>query len=613
MPIDQYTNNASTTVATAATAVAAGTTQTWTVGSTASFPAASSTASPATWFTVVDPAAQTELIRVTNVAGTTWTVIRGVEGTTPVSHTAGYTVVNTVTSGALMKLSVTPSQALRRWSAALAGAATTPVDILCIGDSITEGANSTTLATRWTDQMREQLRALIPVPGVSGGLNYLPVRYVTTTFPASMAVSGAPAQSSYGLGARSYDLTTTTPVLTATVTGTGFRVYYVRSATVGVASYSIDGATAVTFTTSTGNLGRIDTQASTAIIPFATRGTHTVALKYVSGGTATFEGLVVYDGDETKGVRVWEGGYYGLSTSNIVTNIALGLYGFDDRITAIQPAAVVIQFGTNDCATTAGNLSSATYKTNMLSIIAHVKSACTIAPSIVLMAMYRPNVTFVEPWGNYVQVLYDIAAADPTNVCVLDLTPRFPPVSGDVLGLYSDAIHPSDTGQTSIGATVANFLTVDERVAATLRRAVSRLTAAATNTTVTYASTGLSVNVAPNQAYTFRAQGQYRTAATTTGIGFRINTTATVTGLRYTTMIWGATSASVPVVVVGAANLAANLTTAVLAATTDYAWEIEGVLRAGAAGGTLTVEFASEVAASTVTVQPDSVLYADPA
>lgn len=75
-----------------------GTQETWTVTSSAGFPAAATGVSQ---FHVVDPAAATEVIAVTNVSGTTWTVTRGVESTTPVAHSAGFTVDQVVTSGFL--------------------------------------------------------------------------------------------------------------------------------------------------------------------------------------------------------------------------------------------------------------------------------------------------------------------------------------------------------------------------------------------------------------------------------------------------------------------------------------------------------------------------------
>jgi hypothetical protein len=90
------------------TAPAQGTSQSWTMaGGYASFPAASSAANPPNQFHVIDPAAPTEIIAVTNVSGSTWTVTRGaggVDGTTPVVHAAGFAVQQVVTAGGLGQL-----------------------------------------------------------------------------------------------------------------------------------------------------------------------------------------------------------------------------------------------------------------------------------------------------------------------------------------------------------------------------------------------------------------------------------------------------------------------------------------------------------------------------
>lgn len=105
-------NNPSTTIAAngynggSATgdAPAALTTETWTVTSSATFPAASSSATPPTQFAIADQAAPTEILWVTNMSGTTWTVIRGEEGTTPVTHAAGATFQQVITSAHLAAL-----------------------------------------------------------------------------------------------------------------------------------------------------------------------------------------------------------------------------------------------------------------------------------------------------------------------------------------------------------------------------------------------------------------------------------------------------------------------------------------------------------------------------
>jgi hypothetical protein len=69
------------------TAPAGGTSETWTVASSAGFGTAVTGVSQ---FHVSDPALPSEVIAVTNVSGTTWTVTRGADGTAPVAHTAGF-------------------------------------------------------------------------------------------------------------------------------------------------------------------------------------------------------------------------------------------------------------------------------------------------------------------------------------------------------------------------------------------------------------------------------------------------------------------------------------------------------------------------------------------
>ena len=98
-------------------APAALTTETWLVSSSAMFGAAVSGVSQ---FHVADQAAPSETIKVSNVSGDTWTVVRGAEGTVPVQHQPGFAVYQVVTTGFLgsvltagqIPATVTPSSAL---------------------------------------------------------------------------------------------------------------------------------------------------------------------------------------------------------------------------------------------------------------------------------------------------------------------------------------------------------------------------------------------------------------------------------------------------------------------------------------------------------------------
>jgi hypothetical protein len=87
-----WANLASAVVTSGGTdAPSAGTVETWTLsGST--FPAISSSASPATIAYASDPAAPSEVFLITNVSGSTATVTRGADGTAPVAHAAGFTI-----------------------------------------------------------------------------------------------------------------------------------------------------------------------------------------------------------------------------------------------------------------------------------------------------------------------------------------------------------------------------------------------------------------------------------------------------------------------------------------------------------------------------------------
>lgn len=103
---------ATTTVASGGTdAPSSGTGETWTVASSAMFGAAQTGVSQ---FHVADTASGkgTEVIAVTNVSGTTWTVTRGADSTTPVTHAAGFTVNQVATAGWLGGLAQLASPAL---------------------------------------------------------------------------------------------------------------------------------------------------------------------------------------------------------------------------------------------------------------------------------------------------------------------------------------------------------------------------------------------------------------------------------------------------------------------------------------------------------------------
>lgn len=136
---------------------------------------------------------------------------------------------------------------------------------------------------------------------------------------------------------------------------------------------------------------------------------------------------------------------------------------------------------------------------------------------------------------------------------------------------------------------------------------ISRRTTTVANSTTTYATTGLSVTVAASKVYHFRARGQYQTAATTTGIGFRVGGTATATAISAEAFVTNVTaSIQISTRSISSMSQAVTATSNVVAATTMYPWWVEGEIRVNA-GGTLQIDFVSG-AASAATLQTDCTL-----
>jgi hypothetical protein len=105
--IEVFANQPTATVTSGGgTAPASGTVETWTASSWAGFAQATTNS---TQYHIYDTTTgkSTELILVQNTSGTSATVVRGAEGTTPVAHSAPFQVTQAITAGALAQLQVT--------------------------------------------------------------------------------------------------------------------------------------------------------------------------------------------------------------------------------------------------------------------------------------------------------------------------------------------------------------------------------------------------------------------------------------------------------------------------------------------------------------------------
>jgi lysophospholipase L1-like esterase len=359
--------------------------------------------------------------------------------------TAGTPVIGT--SVIRQRYAKAKDSAVSAFIAKLGNRQTTPCDVLIIGDSITEGEGANARAFRYVNVFRDRIRAFYPTTGVAGGANYLTAYPVIASYPRDPSAS-LTFDARFGLGRRSAQLASGTP-LVFNVSATSAKIAYWQAPGAGSFSYSINGAAAVTVNAS-------GTQADGVLrsITGLSGTSDTITINLVSG-YVLIEGLYVYNGDETRGVRVWESGHAGWKASDFNATPAGGTAtDWMANITNIQPSLVVIALGAND----AISESAASFKTQLTTLIANVRAAVTTPPSIVLVAGAERNNTFVEPWVNYTAAMKSIAASD-TAIDVLDLSAVLPKVSTAPAGWYADSVHPTNRGHGEQAAALLEFVT----------------------------------------------------------------------------------------------------------------------------------------------------------
>lgn len=337
------------------------------------------------------------------------------------------------------------------WFAALANRQYAPCNIAFVGDSITEGQGATARAYRWQDMLISRLRQQYPTGGVTGGAGFLPPQIGEPTIPQVAVMTGSPsARPTAGPGGRCYQMTGSDS-FTYTVTGTSIDVMYLQGGGTGTMTVKIDAAAPVVVNTNA--LPTVD--GKTARVSLGAAGTHTVTIA-VGSGSVCFDGIIVYNGDETTGLRGFDFGHFGWTTGTFNSYNITGADGntLANCLATVAPQLVVVSLTVNDYAT---NVPSATtYATQLQSIIDTIL-AVPSGPCVLLQTYAAPNETGAEPYQNYVNVNYAKAATNPRTV-VFDQSLRLPSTATDTFGLYYDFAHPNNKGHALLAEGLAGFL-----------------------------------------------------------------------------------------------------------------------------------------------------------
>lgn len=251
----------------------------------------------------------------------------------------------------------------------------------------------------------------------------------------------------HGLGLRAVELGVDCTSATTTFKGTGVDVVFTKRSAGGSLRVSVDGGAATTVSTNGGS----ESGGNTYRVAGLTGGTHT--LKLSSQTSALVEGIVVYDGDESRGLRLYEGAHFGYSSRNFVAVPAWAA-----SLTNLPaPDLAFVALGLNDYA--AQTITPTELKSNLEFIIGSIRARNSQCSVVIINSFERGDV--VSPnhlWQSYVDAMNEVAAADD-KAMIVDLNSQllgWNRVPSSMRFLWnSDKVHYEPAGYT----TVANMVT----------------------------------------------------------------------------------------------------------------------------------------------------------
>jgi glycerophosphoryl diester phosphodiesterase/lysophospholipase L1-like esterase len=343
--------------------------------------------------------------------------------------------------------------ALRPLQAALANRHNAPCRIVVWGDSVSEGEGVATFSQRWVNRWQDALRAAYPVPGVRGGVGYLPVYYLSASIAdpvvqdSSEPNGGTPTftvDAAYGFGGRSLRLTRGA-ALVWTQECTSFRVHYAKGPFGVNFTVQVDGVQVASVATNQGSLqgGFVwDSTSVTTLKP----GPHTIRVRTVdsAGFISVIEGVDFRYGDESKGIHVYDASRSGAPS----TGFGAGVFANHAGIAPVH--CVITELLANDALIYSRTPTQ--YATDLLTHIDAVDTSITNPYSHVLLYMPQPNgtVTATYTWNDF--LIAAEGAARQRGQCLLINASDWmgPTVAGDTLSLWADGVHANAKGNAFI-------------------------------------------------------------------------------------------------------------------------------------------------------------------
>ena len=385
-----------------------------------------------------------------------------------------------LTSATQQSLLTAQSTLLTPMSAAIANRHYARCDVVVLGDSLTEGQGQTAFNNRWVQRLQDVLRAKFPTTGLTGGgRGFIPARLTATMLagsptyssPFTATLANTTEQGGYGPAQSSMKITASGDKVTIPVNCTSVDIMFVKSVNGNTLYYSWDaGATKTTFSTAASPIqdgGLLSVVLGHLAVP-PSPGANTLEIGWSSGtATAYLEGIIEYNGDETKGIQVHGAGHYGWTSATWIASAGISS-NWPAAVAALSPDVIVIELGTND---QGANMVPSTFQANLTSMLAMIRNApANVGIPVIFLMATKIQATATYPMSAYVSAAQAVATTDiaaGNTTAVFDLSLRFPLAQGsafvsgtDPAGLFSatDHLHLTNKGASMWADVIANGL-----------------------------------------------------------------------------------------------------------------------------------------------------------
>lgn len=311
-------------------------------------------------------------------------------------------------------------------------------NILFLGDSITHGEGATTLAGGFENLTRLLLQSQ---RGGNQGEGCVPM-FRTDRW----TLAGTWGGGGYGPFAASISSSVSGSTATATMVGTSFDVFFVKTSATAAFTVQIDSETPISIGGS--NASPLFSQANVASVIGG--GSHTIKITAPTSGTVFLWGVSANDG--VGGVRCHNIGNHGKFASDAAaSNDFASLTGW---IGSLAPDLTVITFGVNDYASAVG---VSAFTTAMQQLITAAKAIGPVA----LIAQNPVGAVASPAQSAYVAAIASLATSNGV-LWYADMFTRWGATypKAALLGFIntSDKTHPTDTGHADYAAVVEGAL-----------------------------------------------------------------------------------------------------------------------------------------------------------